>query len=91
MMIREIEIPKIVLVLMLARCLGSRDLGRKTEERNLEALALNPINPKVKKVKPFAAPLSNDAPFDVGVNGYLSAARFHLWTIPDEDFEIYLP
>lgn len=50
MMIREIEIPKIVLVLMVERWLGSRDLGRKTEEGNLEALALNPIKPKGKKV-----------------------------------------
>lgn len=50
MMIREIEIPKIVLVLMVERWLGSRDLGRKTEEGNLEALALNPINPKGIKV-----------------------------------------
>lgn len=36
--------------LMVERWLGSRDLGRKTEEGNLEALALNPINPKGIKV-----------------------------------------
>lgn len=68
MMIREIEIPKIVLVLIVERCLGSKDLDGKTEERNLEALALNPINSKEKKGQPFAAQLAIYSTWGRGVN-----------------------